>query len=145
MLIPIYMPDASSFDDEAVIEGLKEHNLFHVFQPETFLDNDSAIRLTNAMTEIISSGVLDDLAQKDKGGFAELSMSRMGYQVAEDYANEIFKQLKKRKLAEESKDGVSIPMHQSVRYINLVLLSQILRKNGRDGTERQKRTHPRAI
>jgi len=132
MLIPNYMPDSSHFDDAAVIAGLKEHNLFHVFQPETFLDNDSAMRLTNAMTEIISSGVLDDLAQKDEGDFAELSMSRMGYHVAEGYADEIFKQLKKRKLAEESKDGVSIPMHRSVRYIILILLSQILRKNGRD-------------
>jgi len=131
MLIPEYMPDASRFDDQAVIAGLKEHNLFHVFQPETFLDNDSAIRLANAMTEIISSGVLDDLSKKDAGSLAELSMSRMGYHVAEGYAKEIFDQLKKRRLAEDSRDGVSIPMNRSVRYIILILLSQILRSNGR--------------
>jgi hypothetical protein len=131
MLIPNYMPDVSRLEDEAVIAGLKEHNLFHVFQPEIFLDKDSAVRLGNAMTEIVSSGVLDDLKEEADGNFAELSMSRMGYHVAEEYAKDIFKQLKKRGLAKESRDGVSIPMHRDVRYIILILLSQILRSNGR--------------
>ena len=135
MLIPNYMPDSSRFDDMAVIAGLKEHNLFHVFQPETFLDTDSAMRLTNAMTEIISSGVMDDLAQRDAGVFAELSMSRMGFHVLESgYAEEIFMQLEEAEARErvQRRGCMSIPMHPSVRYIILILLSQILRKNGRD-------------
>ena len=131
MLIPNYMEHAAHFDDLAVISGLKERNLFHVFQPETFLDQDAATRLETAMLQIIDSGALEKLQAEKASSFAELSMSRMGFHVAEESANAIFKQLKKRNLARDTEDGVSIPMHSSVRYLILVLLAQILRDNGR--------------
>jgi hypothetical protein len=130
MLIPNYMSDASRFDDLAVIEGLKQHRLFHVFQPESFLDKDAATRLEAATIAIVDSGALDRL-QKEEDAFGTLSMSRMGFHVAEDSANRILAELKKRNLARDSDDGVSIPMHTTVRYLILVLLAQILRDNGR--------------
>jgi hypothetical protein len=43
----------------------------------------------------------------------------------------IFEELKKRGLAKDSKDQVSIPMHPKVRSLVLVLLSQILRPYGK--------------
>jgi hypothetical protein len=42
----------------------------------------------------------------------------------------IFEELKKRGLAKDSEDNVSIPMHPKVRSLVLVLLSQILRPHG---------------
>jgi hypothetical protein len=122
MLIPSYMPDASRFDDEAVIAGLKEHNLFHVLQPETFLDNDSAMRLANAMTEIISSGVLDDLAKKDKGSVAEVVDVAHGVQCFGGVRERDLPLTEETGAREESKDGVSIPMNRSVPYIILIPL-----------------------
>jgi hypothetical protein len=131
MLIPNYMEESARFDDEAVIAGLKEHNLFHVFQPETFLDQPATERLEQMLLGIIESGTLDDLPRDTQFQNASLSMSRMGFHVAEDSAKRMFEALKKRNLADETRDGVSIPMHQSVRYLILMMLGQILRVNGK--------------
>jgi Family of unknown function (DUF6236) len=131
MLIPNYMDHAANFDDYAVIAGLKEHNLFHVFLPETFIDHEAVGRLKSAMLAIIESGALDSLPKEEGSAFAEISMSRMGFHVAEEAAQAIFEELKKRNLAKDTEDGVSIPLHPSVRHVILVLLAQILRQNGR--------------
>jgi hypothetical protein len=42
----------------------------------------------------------------------------------------IFEELKSRDLARDSEDGVSVPMHPTVRALVLVLLAQILRPQG---------------
>lgn len=42
----------------------------------------------------------------------------------------LFQRLKSRGLAEDSEDGVSIPMHRTVRALILVLLAQIIRPRG---------------
>jgi hypothetical protein len=81
------------------------------------------------MTDIIGSGALDSLA-KEKTAFHELSMSRLGYAGDERLAKMIFEQLKKRGLARETEDGLSITMHPMVRSLILTLLSQILRSHG---------------
>jgi hypothetical protein len=57
-------------------------------------------------------------------------MSRLGYYGDEGLAVMIFEELKKRHLAKDSEDKVSIPMHPLVRSLILVLLSQILRPYG---------------
>ena len=57
-------------------------------------------------------------------------MSRLGYYGDESLAKMIFEELKKRKLAKDSEDKVSIPMHPVVRSLVLVLLAQILRPYG---------------
>jgi hypothetical protein len=81
------------------------------------------------MSEIIDSGILDPLA-KANTDFHELSFSRLGGYGDFDLASKILESLKKRGLARESEDGVSIPMHPMVRALVLVLLSQILRPYG---------------
>src|SRR5438874_13657469 len=83
----------------------------------------------STMTDIIGSGALDSLA-KEKTAFHELSMSRLGYAGDERLAKMIFEQLKKRGLARETEDGLSIPMHPMIRSLILTLLSQILRSHG---------------
>ena len=57
-------------------------------------------------------------------------MSRIGYHGDRDLAELIFRELKSRGLAKDSEDGVSIPMHQTVRALILVLLAQIIRPKG---------------
>jgi hypothetical protein len=67
---------------------------------------------------------------KEETAFSELSMSRLGYVGDQGLYHMIFEELKKRGLAKDSQDKVSIPMHPKVRSLVLVLLSQILRPYG---------------
>jgi len=129
LLVPKYMKDRPEEVDPAIVEGLRQHNLLHIIEPEQAVDKIATEQLATAMTEVITSGALDSLA-KPGTPFHELSMSRLGYYGDESLARMIFEELKRRGLAEETKDGVSIPMHPMVRSLILVLLSQILRPYG---------------
>ena len=81
------------------------------------------------MADIITSDVLDPLVEEETA-FHELSMSRLGLYGDEALYQMILEELKERGLAEDSRDGVSVPMHPKVRSLILVLLSQILRPYG---------------
>ena len=127
LLVPNYMKRRPEEIDPAIVVGLKEHGLLYIIEPEKAVDKAATEKLATALASIITSGVLDHLA-KENTPFHELSMSRLGYYGDENLANMIFKELKKRKLAKDSEDKVSIPMHPMVRSLILVLLAQILRR-----------------
>ncbi len=130
LLVPSYMKERPEETDPAIVAGLKQHGLLEIIEPEKALDKSATEKLVMALTDVITSGVLDDLA-KEKTAFHELSMSRLGYYGDQDLAKMIFEELKKRGLAKDSEDQVSIPMHPKVRSLVLVLLSQILRPYGK--------------
>lgn len=130
LLVPDYMRDAPFYYDPAIAAGLDQHGLLHILKPEELVGKQETEKLASAMAEIISSGALDGLATRGTR-FLELSGSRLGYHGDAGLAKNIFDQLKERKLARESEDGVSIPMHPMVRYLVLVLLAQILRPRGK--------------
>ena len=129
LLVPHYMTGRPEQLDRPIVVGLKEQGLLEIIEPERAVDKSATEKLAMAMTDIIASGVLDELA-KEETDFHELSMSRLGSYGDEGLYNMIFDELKKRGLAEESKDKVSIPMHPKVRSLVPVLLSQILRPYG---------------
>ena len=129
LLVPDYMRERPEELDRSIVVGLKEQGLLEIIEPETAVVKSATEKLAMAMTDIITSGVLDELA-KEKTAFHELSMSRLGSYGDEGLYKMIVGELKKRGLAEESKDKVSIPMHPKVRSLVLVLLSQILRHYG---------------
>jgi hypothetical protein len=129
LLVPAYMRDRPEQLDPAIVAGLNQHGLLRIIEPETAVDIEATQKLAMALTDVITSGVLDDLS-KEGTAFHELSMSRLGYLGDRELAQMIFEELKARGLAEESRDGVSIPMHPMVRSLVLVLLSQILRPYG---------------
>lgn len=130
LLVPDYMKDRVEGSDPAIVTGLREHGLLHVFEPEKLVDKSASTRLAEAMVDIIASGALDALA-KDGSRFAELSYSRLGGYGDEGLAAMIRDELIQRGLARKSEDGKSIPMHPMIRSLVLVLLSQILREPGR--------------
>lgn len=137
MLIPEYMEEHASFDDYPVVSALKEHGLFNVVRPEAAVGARETEALARAVTDIISSGGLDHLVPTESkrrlgSSFGSLSMSRLGYSGNEEIAETIFRQLKERGLARDSDDGMSIPMHRTVRTLILTLLSQILRGWGKE-------------
>ena len=129
LLVPQYMKTRPEELDRSIVIGLKEHGLLEIIEPETAVDKSATEKLIAAMTELITSGVLDDLA-KENTAFHELSMSRLGLYGDEGLYKMILDELKKRGLAKDSQDTVSIPMHPKVRSLVLVLLSQILRAYG---------------
>ena len=132
MLIPNYMEDHGRFDDYPIISSLKEHGLFHIIRPEESVGAKETETLAEALVEIIASGRLDHLKDTERSSFGSLSMSRLGYYGDEKLADFIFQELKARGLANDSEDGVSIPIHRTVRALILVLLAQILRPKGAD-------------
>jgi hypothetical protein len=129
LLVPSYMKERPEEIDPAIVQGLKQHGLLEIIEPEAAVDKAATEKLAMALTDIIASGMLDNLATSDTA-FHELSMSRLGYYGNEGLATMIFEELKKRGLAKDSKDKVSIPMHPMVRSLVLVLLAQILRPYG---------------
>lgn len=129
LLVPDYMEDRLERLDPAIVRGLRDHDLLHVIKPEEAVDRKATEHLASILTDVIVSGALDVLA-KDSTRFYELSRSRLGYYGDEALADMIFEELKKRGLARDSEDGMSIPMHPLVRSLILTLLSQILRPYG---------------
>ncbi len=135
MLIPEYMSDYSSFEDYPLVTSLKENGLFHVFRPEERIGKEETKELAKALVEVIDSGGLDHLTKESSYGvdlsrFGSLSMSRLGYYGDKNLADSVVQELKARGLAQDTEDGVSIPMHRTVRTLILVLLAQILRSKG---------------
>ena len=137
MLIPKYMEDEASFDDYPIVSALKEHGLFIVVRPEEAVSATETKRLCKAIADVIESGRLDHLVRERREDartthFGSLSMSRLGYDGDSKLAEAIFQALKERGLARDSEDGVSIPMHRTVRTLILVLLGQILKNAAKD-------------
>jgi hypothetical protein len=128
-LIPEYMRDHLNEDDQAVIEGMKEHGLFHILRPEQVVNLRVTERLTSTMMTIVESGALDVLA-KDETAFGSISMSRAGFHGHSAMAEILVEELRTRGLASKSEDGKSIPIHHEVRGLMLVLLAQLLRDEG---------------
>ena len=113
LLVPEYMTETIEQYDPAIVAGLREHDLLHIVEPEKAVDKAASRTLASLMTDIIVSGALDFLA-KDSSAFHEISMSRLGYYGDEGLADKIFQELKLRGLAQDSKDGLSVPLHPMV-------------------------------
>src|SRR5207253_1019909 len=121
-LVPTYMRDRPSVLEPEMAIPLTSEGLLHILEPETLVDRQATEQLATALTDIITSGALDTLT-KERTKFQELSWSRLGGYGDESLAQMILDELKKRNLAEDTKDGVSIPMHPMVRSLVLVLLA----------------------
>ena len=124
MLIPEYMEDHGRFDDLPIVYSLKEHNLFHVIRPELNVGSEETELLVGALVDVIASGRLEHLTRAsgqnpNNSSFGSLSMSRFGFVGDPKLADFLFQELKERGLARDSEDGVSIPLHRTVRTLIL--------------------------
>jgi hypothetical protein len=128
LLVPSYKMNEAEILDPVIASPLADRGLLHKLEAEEIVDRHATEELSGAMQRVIASGALDKLAHTEV--FHELSYSRLGGYGAPELADALLKELKKKNLARDTKDGVSIPMHPLVRALVLVLLSQILRSNG---------------
>ena len=137
ILLPGYMYGRPHVLNPALVEPLEDLHLLQILDPNDWVDDKMATELTEAMTGLLSNGVFDDLP--DPRYFAELSQSRIGYGANVDLAEALVEELKARGLARDSEDGVSIPLHPTVRTTILVILGQLSRAIG---PERGLNIHP---
>lgn len=129
LLIPEYKQGEPELMDPILAGPLRDQGLLHYLVADQVVDREATELLATALAEFISSDAFDSFS-KDGTAFHEISMSRMGYFGDRGLADMLFEELKARGLARDSKDGVSIPLHPSIRYLILVLLAQILRPKG---------------
>jgi hypothetical protein len=128
LLVPDYKRFGPANRDPALAGALQDAGLLRIIEPEVFVDSEMTTALAETMVTIIEAGAFDDLSREDD--FAELSMSRAGYVGEREVADEVVRLLRDRQLARETADGLSIPMHPSVRSTYLVLLAQLARRGG---------------
>ena len=125
-LIPEYKKGEPEALDPVLAGPLRDQNLLHYFVADEVIDEAATTELAQAVGALIGTGSLDHL-MKDNTAFHSLSMSRLGFYGNREVAERLYEKLKSMGLAKDSEDGASIPMHPMVRYLVLVLLSQILR------------------
>src|SRR5262249_50796618 len=114
LLLPRYMKDRPEEVDPVMASPLRKAGLLHLLEPETLVDKEATQQLAGAIGEVIRMGAFDTL-EKDGTAFHELSYSRLGSYGDPGIAEAILEELKKRKLARDTEDGASIPMHPMVR------------------------------
>ena len=127
-LLPDYMYGRHQAADSVLAAPLEERGLLHVLEPKGWLDQETTARLAEIIVEMLTNGAFDDLPEA--GYFAELSQSRMGYSADVQLASFLVDELQQRGLAKPSEDGVSIPLHPTVRTTVLVILGQLSRNVG---------------
>ena len=128
ILLPDYMYGRHRLADPVLAEPLEDQGLLEVLEPKTWIDQEMAKRLAEAVSGLLANGVFDDLPKADH--FHELSQSRIGYRADVELAGSLVSELRRKGLAKPSEDGVSIPLHPTVRTTILVILAQLARSAG---------------
>jgi hypothetical protein len=128
ILLPSYMRGRHVVADPTLAGPVDDLGLLRILEPEVFVDDATADKLVGVIDALVEAGAFDELSKV--GDLAELSMSRMGYAMAEDLAARLNDKLRARGLAMESEDGVSIPLHPAVRTAYLLVIAQLARETG---------------
>jgi hypothetical protein len=129
ILRPRYMSGIELAADPVLAGPLAEMGLLRVLEPESFIDRETVEGLSGVLLDLLHRGAFDQLGQTNH--YAELSRSRLGWDSDVELAGAVTDELLRRKLAKPSEDGVSVPLHPTVRLTVLVLLSQLARSAGR--------------
>ena len=137
ILLPDYMYGQPQLINPTLVEPLEDLGLLQILDPNDWIDQRMAAQLAEAMDGLLSNGVFDNLPEARY--FEELSQSRIGYSANVDLAESLVETLKTKGLAKDSEDGVSIPLHPTVRTTILVILGQLSRAVG---PERGLSVHP---
>ena len=128
ILLPDYMYGRHKAADPVLAEPLEERGLLQVLEPKIWIDEGMTDKLAEIIVELLTNGTFDELPQEEY--FAELSQSRIGYSANVDLAGFLVDELQAKGLARPSEDGVSIPLHPTVRTTILVILGQLSRIAG---------------
>lgn len=128
ILLPGYMYGRHLMADPTLAGPLEERGLLQVLEPGDWVDGDMANQLGEIIVELLTNGAFDDLSREDR--FHELSYSRLGYGADVELADFLVDELRAKDLARPSEDGVSVPLHPTVRTTILTFLGQLSRAAG---------------
>ena len=128
ILLPRYMYGRHAAADPTLVEPLEDRGLLRVLDPNDWIDEKMANQLAEIIVDLLTSGAFDALSEEKH--FQELSQSRLGYSADVSLAQFLIDELRTRGLARPSEDGVSIPLHPTVRTTILVILGQLSRVAG---------------
>lgn len=128
ILLPQYMYGRHQVADPSMVLPLEERGLLRVLEPNDWIDEKTAESLAETVNGLLTSGAFDGLPENV--GFQELSYSRMGHGIDVELAETLVESLASKGLARPSEDGVSIPLHPTVRTTILVILGQLSRSSG---------------
>ena len=128
ILLPGYMYGRHVVADPTLAGPLEERGLLQVLESSDWVDGGMANQLGEIIVELLTNGTFDDLSREDH--FHELSYSRLGYSADVELANFLVDELRAKDLARPSEDGVSVPLHPTVRTTILTLLGQLSRAAG---------------
>lgn len=128
ILLPDYMHGRHRVADPSMVEPLEERGLLRVLEPNDWIDEEVAKSLTDTVDGLLAAGAFDALTENV--GFHELSYSRMGHGVNVELAQALVSKLAAKGLALPSEEGLSIPLHPTVRMTILVILGQLSRAAG---------------
>ena len=118
---------ASPFEgDENVASRLQEDGLLQIVDLSAFVDPRGAKTVADALTDLIASGALDELAARPTA-FQALAYSQFGYMSDGGMAEIIYKELHARGIGSQGAAGL---LHPIVRSLLLVMLAQLLRPAG---------------
>jgi hypothetical protein len=125
ILLPHFMRRELFLRDPSLAGPLEERGLLRILEPEWFIDDVAARKLTDTITSLMESGAFDHLAD---AGFGDLSKSRMGFPAAPEEAQRLIQALSQRGLV-ASISGVPM-LHGTVRATYLTVLAQLARETG---------------
>jgi hypothetical protein len=128
ILLPRYMRGRQTAADPTLAGPLEDQGLLRILEPNDWVDQSMTEKLATIMVDLLTTGAFDDLRESQY--FAELSQSRIGYGADISLASWLVDELRQRGLARPSEDGVSIPLHPTVRTTILVILGQLARLRG---------------
>ena len=128
ILLPKYMYGRHEFADPTLVIPLEERGLLQVLDPNDWVDQEMTEQLAEVMVELLTNGAFDDLPEEER--FHELSNSRLGFSSDVELARMLVEELAAKGLARPSEDGVSVPLHPTVRKTVLVVLGQLSRPAG---------------
>ena len=128
ILLPKYMYGRHEYADPTLVIPLEERGLLQVLDPEGWVDQEMTEQLAEVMVELLTNGAFDDLPGEEH--FHELSNSRLGFSADVELAGMLVEELAAKGLARPSEDGVSVPLHPTVRATVLLVLGQLSRPAG---------------
>jgi hypothetical protein len=95
ILLPEYMRGRHRLADPSLAEPLEDRGLLRILEPEWFIDDIAARKLTDAVTSLMEAGAFDHLGDAT---FSDLSKSRMGFPAAPEEAHRLLRALAQRGL-----------------------------------------------
>jgi len=126
ILVPDYMWDRPLESDPSLAAPLSDLGLLTRLRPESLVDRSVAGDLAELLDGLMRRGAFSKLNQEE--GFADISLSRLGWDGDPTLSEYIIEELKARGLAKKTRgDGVSIPLQRELRTLVLITLPQLFR------------------